>query len=212
MLPPELFRVQCRFQLVIDQLIGVIPVIRENLYAVSVKMLPDGGGTGGAAALPILALAEDVQSRLRGVIDKRGQGGSLGKIGIKGQAVIPQDLQVDIVQGRAEYPLRLPAVIQRPGGLPRPPGRRIIEADHGGVGREAVPQQPLGGRAGQNAPRQPPFTRLCHGAHSFPRKNIPRHGAKTGHRFRFCRWEPLHMLNKKPQEGWTCVTGRRGFC
>ena len=51
MLPPELFRVQCRFQLVIDQLIGVIPVIRENLYAVSVKMLPDGGGTGSGQRL-----------------------------------------------------------------------------------------------------------------------------------------------------------------
>ncbi|MFQ9052471.1 MAG: hypothetical protein ACLR5H_04210 [Oscillospiraceae bacterium] len=28
----------------------------------------------------------------------------------------------------------------------------------------------------------------------------------------FCRWGPVHMLEKKPQEGWTCVTGRRGFC
>ena len=55
--------------LVIHHLIGVIAVVGKDRDAGAVEMLQNCGSAGGAAALPIFALAEDIQPVRSGLID-----------------------------------------------------------------------------------------------------------------------------------------------
>ena len=50
------------YDLVIHHLIGVIAVVGKDRDAGAVEMLQNCGSAGGAAALPIFALAEDIHS------------------------------------------------------------------------------------------------------------------------------------------------------
>lgn len=78
-------------------LVGVVTVIRKNLDALPIKMFPDCCGTGGAAALPILALTDNVPSVLHGVINECGKSGRFRKISVVGKAVFLQNFKVDVM-------------------------------------------------------------------------------------------------------------------
>lgn len=56
------------YDLVIHHLIGVIAVVGKNRDAGAVEMLQNRSGAGGAAALPIFALTEDMQAVRSGLI------------------------------------------------------------------------------------------------------------------------------------------------
>lgn len=57
-IPLDIF--QCVKHLMIHDLIGIVSVISKNRNPVLVKMLQDRRRTGGAAALPIFALTDDI--------------------------------------------------------------------------------------------------------------------------------------------------------
>jgi len=50
--------------LVINKLIGVIAIVRKNVYSASLKMLKDRRGAGGAAALSVVALTDNIKTVL----------------------------------------------------------------------------------------------------------------------------------------------------
>ena len=62
-----------------------------------IKMFPNCCGTGGAAALPILALTDNVPSVLHGVINECGKSGRFRKISVVGKAVFLQNFKVDVM-------------------------------------------------------------------------------------------------------------------
>lgn len=101
------------YDLVIHHLIGVIAVVGKDRDACAVEILQNCGSAGGAAALSIFALAEDMQAVRSGLIDKCCQRVRLRQIGVIGQSHIRQSRQIQIVDCHGEYPRRLAVIVRR---------------------------------------------------------------------------------------------------
>ena len=88
---------QCVHDLVIHHLVRVIAVVGKDRDAGAVEILQNRGGAGGAAALPVLALAKDIQPLRPCLTDKRRQRVRLRHIGVVVQPHIRQSCQIQIV-------------------------------------------------------------------------------------------------------------------
>lgn len=81
---------------VVNQLVGVVPIVRKDVDASPLKMLKDSGGAGGGAGLPVIALADDVVVVCFGLVDKSRKFIRLGKICVIGISVVRKDFNVDV--------------------------------------------------------------------------------------------------------------------
>ena len=116
---------------VIQEIYGISPeeCVAFGDYMNDYEMLQNCGSAGGAAALPIFALAEDIQPVRSGLIDKCCQRVRLRQIGVIGQPHIRQHRQVQIADSHGEYPRCRACVVQRRRGCMSVCGGRVAEGD-----------------------------------------------------------------------------------
>lgn len=141
---PALFA-QRIVDLIIDQLVGAVAIVGENVDAPALVKLQNGGGAAGASALAVFALAENVQAVLKRRFDELGKVVRLRKVGVLRQMKLRQHGQINIPQWNVESPFRFPSVIQPVGGV-----WRVVKADDRRVFGESLRQQLLGIFTGTN--------------------------------------------------------------
>ena len=137
--------------LVIHHLIGVIAVVGKDRDAGAAEMLQNCGSAGGAAALPVLTLAEDIQPVRSGLIDKCCQRVRLRQIGVIGQPHIRQYRQVQIADSHGEYPCCRACVVQRRRGCGSVCGGRVAERDDRRAGERIGTKQFFSGFSGTDS-------------------------------------------------------------
>jgi len=122
--------------LVVDHLVGIVSIVGEDVNAAAFKMLENGSGAGGGAALPVVALTQKIHAIPFGIADKFGKSIRFGQIGFVGQAKISETMGINVMNGNIKNAFALSAIVQPVLRFLLIGGR--VKADDGGVFGKAV--------------------------------------------------------------------------